>query len=52
MDADVRAVVFDARPDITEITIRTHCPDKWLFIDRETGDVWRWDERRKTLVRA
>lgn len=20
--------------------IRTHCPAKWAFVDRETGDVW------------
>ena len=22
------------------MTISSKCPDKWLFIDMETGDVW------------
>lgn len=23
--------------------IESKCPDKWNFVDLETGDVWRWD---------
>lgn len=23
------------------LTIKSMCPDKWLFVDLETGDVWR-----------
>jgi hypothetical protein len=29
--------------DVITITIRTHCPDKWRFVDLETGDVWKRD---------
>ena len=25
---------------LSERTISTHCPDKWLFVDLETGDIW------------
>ena len=24
----------------TKMTITSKCPDKWLFVDLETGDVW------------
>lgn len=27
-----------------EITIKTHVPGKWRFVDLETGDIWKWDE--------
>lgn len=27
------------------ITIETHCPDKWMFIDRETGEAWVYNSR-------
>jgi len=40
-----------------DITIRTHVPDKWRFVDLETGDVWKWvptddgsDDRHFVLV--
>ena len=29
-----------------ERTISTHCPDKWLFVDLETGDVWSGRDAR------
>ena len=29
--------------NIEEITIRTHVPEKWRFIDLETGHIWKWD---------
>jgi hypothetical protein len=37
-----------------EITmpIATKCPSKYLLIDRETGDCWRWDISRARWVRA
>jgi hypothetical protein len=28
---------------LIELTIRTHCPEKWRFVDLETGDVWQWN---------
>jgi hypothetical protein len=30
---------------MVEIPIRTHKPDKWRFVDLETGDIWKWDEK-------
>lgn len=30
-------------PNSQEMTINSKCPDKWLFVDLETGDIWRWD---------
>lgn len=29
---------------LTELTIRTHVPSKWRFVDLETGDVWRYND--------
>ena len=34
------------------ITIHTKVPGKWRFVDLETGDIWRWDNAKKSLVRA
>jgi len=28
------------RKQEAKLTIATKCPDKWLFVDLETGDVW------------
>lgn len=25
---------------ITTISLHTHCPEKWLMVDRETGQAW------------
>ena len=25
-----------------KLTIASKCPKKWLFVDLETGDVWKW----------
>ena len=25
---------------LTELALQTHCPDKWVSIDLETGDIW------------
>lgn len=27
-------------PGVTELTLTTHCPAKWLAFDMETGDAW------------
>ena len=32
-------------PNPVVITIRTYKPDKWRFVDVETGDIWKWDEK-------
>lgn len=34
------------------ITIRTRVPSKWLFVDQETGHIWRWDQLRETFTAA
>lgn len=39
--------VFDSDQ---EIILRTKVPGKWLFVDTETGDVWRWKDGK--FVRA
>lgn len=39
-----------AAPELGEpvqITIETSCPDKWLMVDLETGDVWVHCPRRR-----
>ncbi len=28
-------------PDTKKLTLDTHCPEKWLAVDLETGEVWR-----------
>jgi hypothetical protein len=35
-----------------KITIYTSCPDKWRFVDLETGDIWKWDHQTKQFKRA
>jgi len=37
-------VVTDASK-IEDMTISSKCPDKWLFVDLETGDVWHVRKR-------
>jgi hypothetical protein len=29
--------------DMVEITLNTHCPAKWAFVDLETGKLWGHD---------
>lgn len=31
-----------AEGEIISLTIETRCPSKWLFVDLEAGDVWRY----------
>lgn len=38
-----RKVVFEENNHVETIRIKTHCPEKWLLIDRETGECWKWD---------
>ena len=28
--------------DIHKITVETRFPDKWRFVDMESGEVWTW----------
>lgn len=35
-----KQVEFTEEPDETVITLRTNCPEKYLLIDRETGNVF------------
>ena len=46
-----RTVNFNYVEDLEKIIIETHCPGKWLFVDRETGDVWKWDSEIKKFKR-
>ena len=32
-----------------EMTIASMCPDKWLFVDLETGDIWHKSEDGSSL---
>ncbi len=32
----------NAGDKLHEITIKTHVPEKWRFVDLETGDIWQW----------
>lgn len=45
-----RVTKWSESSGIVNITISTRVPTKWLFVDRETGDVWKW--RDGELVRA
>uniref|UniRef100_A0A6H1ZWU1 Uncharacterized protein n=1 Tax=viral metagenome TaxID=1070528 RepID=A0A6H1ZWU1_9ZZZZ len=36
-------------PREVQIIISTKAPDKWVFIDTETGNVWAWDIGRPHL---
>jgi len=27
-------------PEVVELKVKTKCPDKWLLIDRETGEAY------------
>ncbi len=40
--------IKDHGPLVTTDPITTHAPDKWAFVDLETGDVWRWDATAKS----
>lgn len=37
---------------IETLTINTHCPAKWLFVDVETGEVWYRDGNAFKRARA
>lgn len=29
-----------------DMTISSRVPSKWRFVDLETGDIWKWDEKK------
>lgn len=29
------------------MTVESWCPQKWAFIDMETGDIWVWKQRAR-----
>lgn len=37
---------FPYSEELVELRIQTHLPTKWLFVDQETGDVWRWNPEK------
>jgi hypothetical protein len=32
--------VVPEHKDVQQLTLSTHCPQKWVAVDLETGDVW------------
>lgn len=30
------------RGELVDITLHTRAPDKWLVLDLETGQAWKW----------
>jgi len=34
------------------LSIKSKCPGKWRFVDLETLDIWKWDEKRNCYTRA
>lgn len=42
----------DGTPPLVDITINTRKPDKWLFVDLETKEIWRWVDGRFKLKRG
>jgi hypothetical protein len=49
--------VFKEEENDVSLTVKTLCPEKWLLIDRETGQVYQgnpegfWD-KLKTMQRS
>jgi hypothetical protein len=49
--------VFKEEDNEVSLTVKTLCPEKWLLIDRETGQVYQgnpggfWD-KLKTIQRS
>jgi len=37
---------------LVKIGIETRVPSKWRFVDQETGDIWKWDDKLGQLVTA
>lgn len=35
-----------------EVVIKSKCPGKWRFVDLETLDIWKWDEKKKQFKRS
>lgn len=34
----------ESNGSLVSITIKSHVPSKWRFVDLETGDIWKWDD--------
>lgn len=34
---------FNDAEESVKMTIDSKCPDKWLFVDLETGEVWEFN---------
>lgn len=50
---------FDAERDknrgagrLVKLVIETRVPSKWRMVDKETGDVWRWNDKESKWTRA
>lgn len=41
-DSYTNKLSFDDADESVKMTIDSKCPDKWLFVDLETGDVWHY----------
>lgn len=37
---------------LVKLVIETRVPSKWRMVDKETGDVWRWDDKESKWTRA
>lgn len=40
------------KKDPVAMTVRSRVPSKWRFVDLETGDAWRWDDKCQDFVVA
>lgn len=39
-DSFTNNLVFDELGKCMTLSITSKCPEKWLFVDLETGDIW------------
>lgn len=37
---------------LVTLTVQTRVPSKWRLVDKETGDVWRWDDKESKWISA
>lgn len=36
--------IFEETEEQVTLTVKTYCPNKWLLVDQETGQVFRGNE--------
>lgn len=36
----------------TVVSVKTRSPDKWRFLDLETGGTWKWSQEKKGLLKS